>query len=150
MARKKKSNDPLKSKKEWTVSEFQMWLGGAFSLQGDDWVPNEEQWEMIVDIVYKLKSNEVEVPVLSPAPYVARPPVGGFAVPPMPLVDPMLESNDGNPNPPFDPDNIPDEAKLSLDELRNMSQHGTGTVSSGKRIKTPNIDTSTGYKSSFE
>lgn len=150
MARKKKSNDPMRNKKEWSVSEFQMWLAGAFSLQGEEWIPNAEQWEMIVDIVYKLKESEPELTVPRPqAMPPQRPPQGGFVVPPMPLTEPPVMT-DSNPNPPFDPDDVPAEAKMSLDALRNLSHEGNGTMSTGKSVKTPNIDTSQGYKSGFE
>lgn len=148
MARKKKSNDPMRNKKEWSVSEFQMWLAGAFSLQGEDWIPNAEQWEMIVDIVYKLKESEPEVAERPQMP-VHRPPQGGFAVPPMPLGEPPPMTDD-NPNPPFVPDELPLEAKMPLEALRNLSQSGSGTMSTGKSVKTPNIDTSKGYKSGYE
>ena len=60
MATKKKTNNPLSRKADWTITEFQMWLAGAYSLQGENWVPNAEQWEMIVDIIYKLKNKKAE------------------------------------------------------------------------------------------
>ena len=82
MATKKSSKkDPLKSKTEWTVTEFQMWLHGAYALQGEDWVPNAEQWNLIVDIIYKLKSSAPA------AKRPAMPPVGGYGGPAGPVQD---------------------------------------------------------------
>lgn len=79
MATKKTAKkDPLKSKSEWTVTEFQMWLHGAYALQGEDWVPNAEQWNLIVDIIYKLKASAPAVK--RPAP-VVPPGYGGPTVP---------------------------------------------------------------------
>lgn len=150
MARKKKSSDPLRDKKEWTISEFQMWLAGAFSLQGEDWVPTSDQWDMIVDIIYKLKDrptgatrqtvrNETPAAIVHhPAPVLQHlqqdPPVMSD----VPVV--------GDPNPPF----TPPEANLPLSELQKLRESGSSVVGSGKAVKTPNIDTSGGYKSGFE
>lgn len=80
MATKKKSTgNPLQKKTEWTINEFKMWLHGAYSLQGDDWVPNAEQWAMILDIIYKLKDgNKGAAP---PSRITAPPGYGGPALP---------------------------------------------------------------------
>lgn len=152
MTRKKKSTDPLRNKKEWSISEFQMWLHGAFSLQGEDWLPNAEQWETIVGIIYKLKDEEPEAtydppPQAAPVRRNSSPPGAGYMVPQQPVAEPpaMSDGDISNPNPPF----TPPEAELPLSELRKMSEQG-GTSSGGRAIKTANIDTSKGYKSSFE
>jgi hypothetical protein len=33
--------------KQLTVSEFLMWLEGVEEMQGDDWFPNDQQWQKI-------------------------------------------------------------------------------------------------------
>jgi len=139
MAVKKKNKDPLKSKADWSIQEFQMWLHGAYSLQGEDWVPNAEQWEMIVDIIYKLKDRGVVQKKISP-------PVGPITAP-LGYGGPVVDGGYPAPlNPSMGPSpmagsvmDVPPEAQLSLSELRRRSE-GVG-VSSGlpageKEIKT--------------
>ena len=149
MATKKTNKkDPLKSKSEWTVTEFQMWLHGAYSLQGEDWVPSAEQWEMIVDIIYKLKDRKVAAVPRAPVMPVMPPMMGS----PGPMMQPessVLGAGDGA-NPAFDPDaNLPPEVNMSRAQLEAAAKNGT--LNSGqKAVKTANIDTSKGYNSGFE
>ncbi|QDJ96421.1 hypothetical protein Xoosp13_235 [Xanthomonas phage Xoo-sp13] len=83
MATKKKTTNHLSKKPEWTINEFKMWLHGAYSLQGENWVPNAEQWAMILDIIYKLKDGNkagaspqvMRGPVLAPLGYGGQPPL---------------------------------------------------------------------------
>lgn len=142
MATKKTSKkDPLKSKSEWTITEFQMWLHGAYSLQGEDWVPTAEQWEMIVDIIYKLKDRKV-----------AQRPVAPPMMPPM--LPPQPDGyNGGMIGPPtagsaLDSVEVPDEANMSLSELKRRREGGAanGNVLAGggppgeKTIKTGSFE----------
>lgn len=139
---KKKSGNPLNKKTEWTITEFQMWLAGAYSLQGDDWVPNAEQWAMIVDIIYKLK-NPTPKKVVAPVAPMLPPP--GYGAPP--------EGYGGGPiGPPMGGgsalDVVPDEANLSLSELKRRREGGpsNGNVLAGggapgeKTIKTGSFE----------
>ncbi len=122
MAAKKKNSNPLSKKTEWSITEFQMWLAGAYSLQGEDWVPNAEQWEMIVDIIYKLK-NPVQKKAVAPVGPVLPPPGyggvpdGGFGgnsmAAPMPTGGSALDAAP-----------LPDEANLSLSELKRRREGG--------------------------
>lgn len=151
MAAKKKNTNPLSKKTDWSITEFQMWLAGAYSLQGEDWVPNAEQWEMIVDIIYKLKDRGVAKKVVAVAPGPVMPPPGygvDMAQPMAPVAGPSALGGDGH-NPPFNPDAVPDEANMSLSQLNNAAKNGT-LGSGAKAIKTPNIDTSKGYTGSFD
>lgn len=152
MAAKKKNANPLSKKTDWSITEFQMWLAGAYSLQGEDWIPNAEQWEMIVDIIYKLKDRGVakKVVAVSPGPVLPPPGYGGPEVQPamVSAAGPSMLGGDSH-NPPFDPDEVPAEANMSLTQLNNAAKNGT--LGSGqKAIKTPNIDTSKGYSGSFD
>lgn len=120
--RKKSSNNPLNKKAEWSITEFQMWLAGAYSLQGEDWIPNAEQWKMIVDIIYKLKERQTKVVRAPVAP--AQPMHMGygnghqdFAVPDQ---QPMVGA--GALLGPVD--DIPEEANLSLSELKRRRAGG--------------------------
>lgn len=120
MAVKKKNSNPLSKKTEWSITEFQMWLAGAYSLQGEDWVPNAEQWQMIVDIIYKLKEKNPLKKVAAPA---------GQIMPPQGYGGPMSEppsyippANTGNSILESVP--VPDEANLSLSELKRRREGG--------------------------
>lgn len=131
---KKKRKDPLKSKSEWSIMEFQMWLHGAYALQGDDWVPNADQWELILDIIYKLKDRGVKKPngplMLPSAPLMAPPGYGGPAAMPPPMGPSPMGGMVVD---------VPPEANLSLSQLNKM--HGVGQPGNGlpvgeKEIKT--------------
>ncbi len=142
MATKKTNKkDPLKSKTEWSITEFQMWLHGAYSLQGEDWVPTADQWEMIVNIIYKLKDRGVPKkivsgPVLPPPGYGG--PEGGFAPAPAPALGGSA----------LDAAPVPEEASLSLSELkrRREGSPSNGNVLAGggapgeKTIKTGSFE----------
>lgn len=146
----KKSNKkgPLKSKSEWTITEFQMWLHGAYSLQGEDWVPTADQWDMIVDIIYKLKDRPAKVsrPV--------APPIGPYDYGNGPMIP--THQPDQPPQQPMGANSLlgamdatPDEANLSLSELKRRRAAGgpsNGNVLQGnapigeKEIKTNSFD----------
>lgn len=120
MAAKRKNSNPLSKKTDWTITEFQMWLAGAYALQGEDWVPNAEQWNMVVDIIYKLKDRPTQKKLApSPPPYnqnqVPQPADFGGGVPmgPMPVVGGV-----------FDQIDVPEEAGMSLSELKRRREGG--------------------------
>ena len=151
MATKKPSKgNPTKSKQEWTIPELQMWLGGAFALQGDAWVPNAEQWGMIVDIIYKLKERTLvkrgesqTTPINQPPPVLHQPYQNTNFTPDVQGQPPssVLLGGMEQPNPSFNP----------VEEFPHIAVVDAGVVQSGnKTVKTPNIDTKTGYKSSFD
>ena len=120
MATKKKTNNPLSRKADWTITEFQMWLAGAYSLQGENWVPNAEQWEMIVDIIYKLKNKKAEpaqvsTPVSFPAPPMQHP------MPPPPMQQPMFGGSPQGSSLMGGDTDLPPEASMPLSQLRAKS-----------------------------
>lgn len=117
MATKKKSSNPLSKKTEWTITEFQMWLAGAYSLQGQGWIPNAEQWEMIIEIIYKLKDDKP-----SPAPKQSNPspqPARMFPQPPQ-----TFQKFPNDPTQALGSSELPPEANMSLSQLRD-SEKGT-------------------------
>lgn len=148
----KKSNkkDPLKSKTEWTITEFQMWLHGAYSLQGEDWVPNAEQWDTILDIIYKLKAPKASNPALAaqrtlvPQQQPQHIVQHGGNLPPIPEGGPMSSPGGSFLN----DSNFPPEASLPLSELRKRSAAGgpanSNVLGGGgpgdKEIKTGSFD----------
>ena len=149
---KKKSNNPLSRKTDWSINEFQMWLAGAYALQGDDWVPNPEQWELVVDIIYKLKDRGQAVRSATPQTMPVQQAPSRMPAPqqPVPQAPPSaLNEVGGNPNPPFEPPPLPPEANMSLSALQAAAKAG-GLSSGNKPIKTASIDTSKGYQGSFD
>lgn len=151
MATKKPSKgNPTKSKQEWTIPELQMWLGGAFALQGDEWVPNAEQWGMIVDIIYKLKERTLvkrgesqAAPISQPQQHLPQPYLPPEGQIPMmgPPAGSALMGGMEQPNPTFNP----------AEEFPQIAAVDGAVIQSGKpAVKTANIDTKTGYKSGFE
>lgn len=43
---------------EITIKDFQNWLDGVVEFQDEDWTPNPEQWEKILDKIGKLVDSE--------------------------------------------------------------------------------------------
>jgi hypothetical protein len=73
-----------KGAKERTLDEFKNWLEGLCEFQPNDWSPNNEQWNMIVDAIYMITEPEYEEyeeetiqyspnPVVNTAPNVPKP-----------------------------------------------------------------------------
>jgi hypothetical protein len=40
-----------------TVKEFKDWLGGVLDFQDENWIPNKEQWEKILNKINQLEVN---------------------------------------------------------------------------------------------
>ncbi len=73
---KKRTTSKSRKKDEWTIPEFQMWFRTALDLQGEDWYPTQEQWEIVLDMVFKLKERQprqqpqvMQQPMIAPAGY---------------------------------------------------------------------------------
>ena len=63
MARKtKKKQQP----EEMTISEFKIWIKGIEAFQGDDWIPNKEQWELIKATIDMIDETAPEVEYATP------------------------------------------------------------------------------------
>jgi hypothetical protein len=124
MVAKKKSRK--KSKKITSLVEFRAWLEGVEEMQGDDWVPTEEQWTRIRE-----KIDSIEI---TPAATTAIHNTTAYNPPPAPVYPPGPSAFDGRPAPPA------------------INLNADAPIAAGQpRVKTPNIDTSMGdYKSAFE
>jgi hypothetical protein len=132
MATKKNiKKDPIKAKNTWTIQEFQIWLNSAISLQGDEWIPNKEQWETILDIIYKLQ----DVAPVAPKGTQYR---AGMQAPVM--VPPQYNNL---PNGSIPDISAPPEASLPLSKLNELNKSGK---LSGNQVP---IQESGEYKSSF-
>lgn len=132
MATKKKSSNPLNTKNEWTIDEFKMWLSGAESIQGEDWIPNHEQWGMIKEIIYKLKDRGVVKKPLS-SPNLPPPPMHGGMQPPVPAPGAPIGSSLLSIK-----DAVPEEANLPLSELRRRRELGNAGGPSNQNLLTGN------------
>lgn len=118
--RKAKSKNPLSSKTAWTVKELQMWISVASTIQGDDFVPDVDQWEFIRDAIFKLQAEPrvrqqpVHQPMHQPMhPGMAMQPPQG-PVDPVTGMPPLLQAQDP----------LPPEANLSLAQLQARSAAG--------------------------
>lgn len=161
-SKKKNASRSFRAKNEWTISEFHSWLDGFCAAQeatsqDGAWTPNADQWQLILEIIYKLKpSTIIKRPVTpqQPVPYAPEPvQPQTFSGQPEPSVL-QTPGNDvfgnlaGNPNPAFDPSTFGND--VALPDVQAAIRRGD-VVSSGKgKVKTPNIDTSKGYSSGFD
>lgn len=123
--------------KKITVSDLQSYISGAIDLNVDDWHPNKEQWEKIVDMIMNLKPDEVvtrEVHVQqNPQRTTHSAMTGGYSEPVM-----GGESNHPNTRAPKT-----DFRKIKVENNGTYEKDpNTGVVRSGIKIKTPSIDTS--------
>lgn len=119
-----------KSQKKSTgtsLALFKAWLTGIEEMQGDDWHPDANQWKRI-----KEKLMSVEEPTAPEAePHQYRPPVMNYQQPdqfyaPAPPMPPMPQMN-------------------SAMQTANPTTAGTSLPG----VRTPDIDSSGGYKSSL-
>lgn len=158
MAGRKKKVEPV------TVGELKSYVKSAMDLNEDGWHPDEKQWKKILEMIMNVKEPEpVAAPPAAVAPHYGppppapalpgqpppAPPMGMGEAPPNPYElnpaeapsdrpPPMIVNTGGAPVPKFlrtGPESAPDE---------------NGVISSGITVKTPNIDTSQGYKSGYE
>lgn len=137
------------SKKEYTLSEFKAWLEGIEELQPNDWAPTADQWKTIRDKMMNIVEDVVEIP--APVPPVNVPPAGpiyrepAFQAPMPPTALPPAESS-------LAPVVVPDAEMTPAARAALTGKLPSEMVPSADgKVKTPNIDTSSGdYGSSFE
>lgn len=145
---KKRTTAKSRKKEEWTIPEFQMWFRTALDLQGDDWYPTEDQWEIVLDMVFKLKERQPRPqPTYPQAPYnptqhnrapspVQHMTVGVPGAPIAPLQgQPDMSSLDSQMMQLIPPSNDPlPPGADNIEELRRQSELGLGVVSGSKVI----------------
>ena len=133
-----------------TLNEFRAWLSGVEEMQDDGWIPNETQWELIRQRIGLIKAEEVEV----------KPVHVGAGVQPRP-------QHMAQPQVPVDASGIPTlpAASSSFDNVEVVgSTAGASNLATPKPmqaapkrlqqavegpVRTPDIDSSTGYQSGF-
>ena len=144
----KRASANRKRKDTWTIAELQMWLTSVFDVQGDDWYPDQEQWNKVVDMIFKLKDTEVSVPEKTVGPLNGSQQSKEHGQPLFPQMtygsDPWPNGN-GQPAllPQTDPtqllpllapmDNNLPEGYDNIEQLKRMSE--AGQIGGGKVIK---------------
>lgn len=109
---------------ELSIREFKVWLDGLCSFNADDWTPNLDQWTLIKNKLMNLKENNQPT-------YPQNTTYNGMHnIQPQPILPPPVTFEE-----------------LSPEVLaRKIEQAKSG----GTAIKTPHIDTSNGFKSSYD
>lgn len=128
-----------KRNKKISLKEFRAWLEGVEELQPKDWSPSSEQWKLIRDKIKYINDAETELlsqPVREVMPTV--PMRSGLA--PELHMDPTL------PVPPPPIGGIPSGDVVMSPEAKRLLQN-SGQMSP---TKTPDIDSSNGYESTFK
>ncbi len=125
MAKKKESK-----KQEVTVQQFKAWLEGITAFQPDDWIPNKIQWDKIMDKINNLVSDTNNTYRNAPMQPEMRQPQQ-FA--------PQVQSPQLPREPIMMQGNAPSTTMVSSKSM---------PIEGGK-MKTPNVDSSTGYVSNF-
>jgi len=110
---------PRKTKNGTTLALFKAWLSGIEEMQGEDWVPNAEQWKRIKEKLFEIE--EAPVVEATPARPAAQAYVPQYAPAPMPSA--------------FEP----------APRMQPMNQMGQPFTQPSQR--TPDIDSSNGYTS---
>lgn len=154
--------------KKISLREFRAWLQGVEELQPEDWHPDHEQWKKIRNKIDNIVEEEPETQVVHHAynnhSENGRGPVqmdGGAAAPPWAVPSPSVPVEPTGPPignsqleeaQAFAPTKQPAPSIENSGAIPAINSPGGGEApSSGQRIKTPDIDTSSGdYGSSFE
>ena len=133
----KENKDNVDKEKEIvTINDFKSMLVGMDLILGDEWTPDEKQWKRIRNKINSLIVTH-ERPVRSAAAVYNRPPVDSN------LNVSENELLNSFPNVPVD-NSVPIGAAPSGQSALVPSQ-----VAPTDNVKTPDIDSSTGYKSTF-
>lgn len=120
---KKNKNKPIHT--ELSIREFKVWLDGLCSFNDADWTPNLAQWSLIKSKLMNLKESETTQPYkIHPSPNTLN------NLYPMPITNPPVVFDDLSPE--------------------QLAQKIEKAKTQGPAIKTPHVDSSTGYRSSYD
>lgn len=120
-------------KPQITVKDFKNWLEGVIEMQDEDWVPDARQWNRILGKIYDISDSTLVVPAQNI--YTPRPQVN--------------EQHFISPVSPTPFDSIPQEV---FQHVPPVAPNLTGPFArdqGGIPVRTPDIDTTAGYKSTF-
>jgi hypothetical protein len=95
-----------------SVNEFKNWLDGVLDFQPDDWVPDAEQWEKILNKINQLDDTEKQVTVSQPMPE-KQPPAQGLG---------QQQPKTRNPRP-QGPLSVNPEEKVALPDIKPKKKH---------------------------
>lgn len=157
-----------KRAKKVTISEMQSYVQALLDFMDEDWTPDKDQWKSLVEMVMNLKEEPtktvekiVEVPVQQPMQQHTQhhphqqPQQRGSAM------DSVVEGGNFENRNEINADEttqsrVPmnqrkDFRNINVETIGPSGVKGeTGAVSSGKKFKTPDVDTSGGdYESPF-
>lgn len=122
-----------------TVKEFRMWLQGVEEMQDSAWVPNPTQWTRIrekINCIEDIVSPQQSAPV--PVAQQQVPRYNGYLEPGVPVqLAPSGLAYAPLPTVPSMPPSPPSHGLFATPESNNIP------------VRTPNIDSSNGYTSSF-
>lgn len=144
--------------KKVSVKEFKAMIHGMDLLGGDDWAPNAEQWKRIRAMIGNLEDE----PAASAAAVTYQPPTHVAETLPAPRAQTNAPPSNNpleNDSPEFfapaPPSSIPSgpvamgQSSSGLAPARQPQPAPKPQVNENGAIKTPDIDTSNGYNSSF-
>ncbi len=133
------SNIEKEVKPQITVKEFRMWLEGVIEMQDDTWVPDARQWSRILGKIYDI-SEGISIASTQNTYTPRHPPVEQQFVSP---VSPT--AFDSMPQELFQPQSGLLSAPPVAPNLTGPFARDQG----GIPVRTPDIDTTNGYKSTF-
>jgi hypothetical protein len=121
-------------KPQITVKDFKNWLEGVIEMQDDDWVPDARQWNRILGKIYDISDSTLVVPAQNI--YTPRPQVNEqhFISPVSPTAFDYAQ---------------PSQSGLSAPVIANNPTGPFARDQCEIPVKTPDIDTTNGYKSTF-
>lgn len=116
-----------------TVKEFRMWLEGVIEMQAEDWVPDMRQWNRILDKIYDI----ADTPSTYPPTFT-----------PSPMLDLNTHRNETTMVAPTSYQMAPSGLNATVPRATNLN--GPFAGDNGQvPVRTPNIDTTTGYDTPF-
>jgi hypothetical protein len=141
--------------KKVTINELQSFIEGATAFNPEDWHPDKEQWERIVEMIMNIK---YEAPVQAPAnvPNQQSRSAPPQAVPKGFATESSFDSDLGEP---VQYDTDPVASRAPKTDMRKVKVESTGVSGvdengfkqSGIKVKTPNVDSSKGdYDTPFQ
>lgn len=150
-----------KKVKKVTVSELQSYIKGAIEFNEENWHPDKKQWDKIVEMIMNIKEeppiqvvrNSNNQTVQNAQGNQNNPPAQSGSIleeaKPAEAVDQL--HNDPSANPNYVPPPKTDMRRITVEKSGDVTRDpNTNVLSSGNKVKTPNVDTSEqDYESSF-
>lgn len=118
-----------------TVKEFRMWLEGVIEMQDEDWVPDARQWKRILGKIYDIADVPSQHQNFTPSPMLDYP--VSYRNETIPAVQAPVSYQMA-------------PSGLNATAPRATNLNGPFAGDNGQvPVRTPNIDTTTGYDTPF-